>query len=167
MEEDTYYMKLALGEAKRAWSLGEVPVGAVVVLDGEVIAAGHNRTESDRDPTGHAEMVAIREAAGKLGNWRLTGSTLYVTLEPCTMCIGAAVLARIDRLVFGCFDPKSGAVGSLYDVTAEERLNHRIRVASGVMERECADLLRGFFRELRSAGREGVVDSWALRGREP
>lgn len=157
MDEDSYYMGLALEEAKKAYAEGEVPVGAVIVRAGEVLARGHNRTEGDRDPTSHAEMVVIRKAAGILDNWRISGSTLYVTLEPCAMCIGAAILARVDRLVFGCPDPKSGAAGSLYDISAEERLNHKIKVASGVMERECGRILSNFFRNLRDTKKASKI----------
>ncbi|MCK5420812.1 MAG: tRNA adenosine(34) deaminase TadA [Deltaproteobacteria bacterium] len=148
-EEDHYYIGLALEEAKKACLEGEVPVGAVVVHDGQVIAEGYNRRESDKDPTSHAEMLAIRLASQALNRWRLSGSTLYVTLEPCIMCMGAAILARIDRLVFGCFDPKGGAAGSLFDISADSRLNHSIKVLSGVRESECAGILKDFFRDLR------------------
>ena len=145
-------MGLALEEAKKAYTEGEAPVGAVIVYGGEVIAGGYNRREIDRDPTSHAEMLAIRLASKNLARWRLSGSTLYVTLEPCTMCIGAAILARIDRLVFGCFDPKGGAVGSLFDISSDKRLNHSIEVTSGVRESECAEILKRFFRGLRKKG---------------
>jgi len=147
-------MELALHEAEKAAQAGEVPVGAVLVFDDKVVARGHNRTERDSDPTAHAEMVAIRKASKKIGNWRLSGAELYVTLEPCTMCIGAAVLARIDRLVFGCRDPKGGAVGSLYDISKESRLNHEIKVSQGILEEECSQVLKRFFRQLRASARE-------------
>ena len=150
------FMELALREAEKAAHAGEVPVGAVVVLDDKVIARGHNRTERDGDPTAHAEIVAIRKASKKIGNWRLSGAELYVTLEPCTMCIGAAVLARIDRLVFGCKDPKSGAVGSLYDISKESRLNHEIKVSQGILEEECSQILKRFFKQLRIAAKNKV-----------
>jgi len=158
--EDHDYMGLALEEAARASECGEVPVGAVLIRDGLVLARGHNRTEGDHDPTSHAEMAVIRAAAGDAGGWRLDGSTLYVTLEPCTMCIGAIILARIERLVFGCRDPKSGAVGSLFDISAESRLNHRVEVLSGVRSDECGALLKDFFKELRASRKEGGL----LRG---
>ncbi len=148
-EEDHYYIGLALEEAKKAYIEGEVPVGAVVVHEGRVIAEAYNRRESDKDPTSHAEILAIRFASQRLNRWRLSGSTLYVTLEPCTMCIGAAILARIDRLVFGCFDPKGGAAGSLFDISSDSRLNHSIKVLSGVRESECAGILKDFFKDLR------------------
>jgi tRNA(adenine34) deaminase len=143
-------MGAALAEARAALATGDVPVGAVV-LDpaGEVIGAGRNLREADADPTGHAEVVALRRAAGHRGEWRLDGCTLVVTLEPCTMCAGAAVLARVARLVFGAFDDKAGAVGSLWDVVRDRRLNHRPEVVSGVRAPESADLLDEFFRRHR------------------
>lgn len=150
-EDDHYYMGLALDEARKSFSEGEVPVGAVIVKDGSVFGRGRNRVETEQDPTCHAEMVAIREAVSRGDNWRLTGATLYVTLEPCTMCIGAIVLARIERLVFGCFDPKSGAVGSLYNIAAEERLNHKVLVSSGIRANESRQMLKRFFKGLRNA----------------
>jgi len=151
-------MREAIGEARRAASIGEVPVGALVVsAEGELLARGHNRREVDQDPTAHAELLAIREAARRTGSWRLEGATLYVTLEPCAMCAGAIVLARIGRLVFGANDPKAGFCGSLGDLVREPRLNHRPEVAAGVLDEECGDLLRSFFSELRGrAGREDL-----------
>jgi tRNA(adenine34) deaminase len=144
-------MRLALDEARAALPTGDVPVGAVVVgPDGTVVGRGHNVREAEGDPTGHAEVRALREAAGALGEWRLTGCTLVVTLEPCTMCAGALVLARVDRLVYGAEDPKAGAVGSLWDVVRDRRLNHRPEVAGGVLAAECGDLLRAFFRDQRA-----------------
>lgn len=141
---------LALFEAEKARDKGEVPIGAVVVTDGRVIARGHNLRESKNDPTAHAEMIAIRKAAKKLNSWRLNKSTLYVTVEPCVMCIGAIVLARIPRLVYGCLDSKGGAVGSLYDISNDKRLNHRVEVRSGVMDEEAQALLKDFFKKLRN-----------------
>ena len=155
LESDHYFMGLALDEASQAFFKGEVPVGAVLVRDDEVIGRGFNGTEGDKDPTAHAEIVAIRAASSAIDSWRLPGSTLYVTLEPCTMCIGAAILARVDRLVFGAFDPKSGAVGSLFNIASDERLNHRIDVLSGVRGVECSKLLKRFFKDLRER-RKGV-----------
>ncbi|MCX8008048.1 MAG: tRNA adenosine(34) deaminase TadA [Coriobacteriia bacterium] len=149
MDADVAYMSLALEEARAAEAEGEVPIGAVVVCDGAVIARAHNRRENDFDPTAHAEMIAIREAARRLGRWRLSDCTVYVTLEPCPMCAGAMHQARIDRLVYGAADPKAGAVGTLYDLSSDERLNHRFSVRSGVLADECADILRGFFDRLR------------------
>ncbi|MDI6843296.1 MAG: tRNA adenosine(34) deaminase TadA [Anaerosomatales bacterium] len=149
MEADVAYMTIALEEARAAAEEGEVPIGAVVVCDGAVIARAHNRRETDADPTAHAEMIAIREAARKLGRWRLSDCTVYVTLEPCPMCAGAMHQARIERLVFGARDPKAGAVGTLYDLSSDERLNHRFTVTSGVLAEECAAVLRRFFERLR------------------
>jgi tRNA(adenine34) deaminase len=142
-------MAIALEHARGAESHGDVPIGAVVARDGEPLAAAGNERELRRDPTAHAEILAIRAAAEALGGWRLPGTTLYVTLEPCAMCAGAIVLARIPTVVFGAFDPKAGAAGSVLDVLAEPALNHRPRVAAGVMEDESAALLREFFASRR------------------
>lgn len=143
-------MREAVTQARRAQVSGDVPVGAVVIdHDGAVIGRGYNVRERDGDPTGHAELVAVREAARALGAWRLEGCTLVVTLEPCTMCAGAAVLARLDRLVFGAYDAKAGAAGSLWDVVRDRRLNHRPEVLGGVLAEECAALLDDFFAHQR------------------
>ena len=146
---DEYYMRLALREATRAPEHDDIPVGAVIVRDGEVIGLGHNEREVRADPTAHAEMMALREAAQARGSWRVLDSVLYVTLEPCAMCAGAIVLARVPRVVFGTADPKAGAAGSVLDVLGEQRLNHRPQVQSGLLAEECADLLRAFFAERR------------------
>jgi tRNA(adenine34) deaminase len=148
---DEKFMAIALEEARRAMEDGEVPVGAVVVYDGEVIARAHNLREGLQDPAAHAEMLALREAARKLHRWRLTGAMVYSTLEPCAMCAGALVLARIDRLVYGCDDPKAGACGSVFDIVREPRLNHRIEVLGGVMGEECGSVLKEFFENRRSS----------------
>jgi tRNA(adenine34) deaminase len=142
-------MRLALAEAELALSHDDVPVGAVIVHDGHVVGAGHNERERRQDPTAHAEMIAIRAAASALGSWRLLDCALYVTLEPCAQCAGAIVLARIPRVVFGTLDPKAGAAGSVLDVLAEPRLNHRPSVSGGVLAAECAALLVDFFRARR------------------
>jgi tRNA(adenine34) deaminase len=142
---DEYFMRLALREAERALEHDDVPVGAVVVRDGEVIGTGHNERELRADPTAHAEMLALQEASRALGSWRVLDAVLYVTLEPCAMCAGAIVLARVPRVVFGTWDPKAGAAGSVLDVLAERRLNHRPDVAGGLLAEECAALLRSFF----------------------
>ena len=143
-------MRAALDEARQAHGSGDVPIGALVLAaDGAVIGRGHNVRERDGDPTGHAELVAVREAARATGGWRLSGCTLVVTLEPCTMCAGAIVLSRLDRLVFGAFDPKAGAVGSLWDVVRDRRLNHRPEVVSGVLADDCSALLDDFFAHQR------------------
>ncbi len=146
---DLEYMNLALEQARKAATQGEVPIGAVLVRDGQVLAQAHNFRETWQDPTAHAELVAIREAATQLGSWRLTDTTLYVTLEPCAMCIGATILARIPRLVFGTLDPKAGACGSVLNVPAERRLNHRVEVIGGMLEQESQELLQAFFKNLR------------------
>ena len=138
-------MRLALAEAERATAHGDVPVGAIVVRAGEVIAAAHNERERRQDPTAHAELLALQAAARTIGSWRLLETTLYVTLEPCAMCAGAIVLARVPRVVFGTADPKAGAAGSVLDVLAEPRLNHRPAVQGGVLAAECAAVLTGFF----------------------
>jgi tRNA(adenine34) deaminase len=145
------WMELALQEARRAEQHGDVPIGCVVERHGEVIGTGRNERERRGDPTAHAEVLALREAAAHVGSWRVLDATLYVTLEPCAMCAGAVVLARVPRVVFGCPDPKAGAAGSVLDVLAEPRLNHRPQVVGGVLERECAELLRAFFRARRPA----------------
>jgi tRNA(adenine34) deaminase len=142
-------MDLALREARRALEHDDVPIGAVVVHHGEVIGVGHNERELLEDPTAHAEVLALRAAAAALGSWRVLESTLYVTLEPCAMCAGAIVLSRIPRVVYGCTDPKAGAAGSVLDILAQPRLNHRPEVVGGVLADECAGLLRAFFAQRR------------------
>ena len=142
-------MGLALAEARKAYELGEVPIGAVVVKDGEVIATAYNLRETGHDATAHAEVLAIRRACEKIGHWRLTGATLYVTIEPCPMCAGALVMSRVDRLVYGAADYKAGAVESLFNITNHSGLNHRIEVRAGVREEECRNLMKDFFRERR------------------
>jgi len=144
-------MRLALDEALNALACDEVPVGAVAVCGGRLVGTAHNQRETLRDPTAHAEMLALTQAAKALGRWRLTGVTLYVTLEPCAMCAGAMVLARIDRLVYGARDPKAGAVESLYRILSDERLNHRVAVEGGLLAEQCGALLQRFFRKKRSA----------------
>lgn len=142
---DEYFMRLALREAERAAEHDDVPIGAVVVHEGEVLASGRNERELRQDPTAHAELLALREAAAKLGSWRVLESVLYVTLEPCAMCAGAIVLARVPRVVFGAWDPKAGAAGSVLDVLAQPQLNHRPEVAGGLLAQECGALLSSFF----------------------
>ena len=155
---DEQWMRAALAEARAAAARGEVPVGALVVHDGRLLARAANRTVTDADPTGHAEVIAMREAARALGRWRLTGCTLYVTLEPCAMCAGASVLARVDRVVFGAWDEKAGMAGSVGDLLRHPRLNHRPQVAAGVLADECSALLQSFFRE-RRPGVDGGPES--------
>jgi tRNA(adenine34) deaminase len=149
LDDHDRWMETALEEARRAAMLGEVPVGAVAVLDGSIVGRGGNRIETLQDPTAHAEMLALREGASRLGSWRLPGVTLYVTIEPCAMCAGACVLARIDRLVLGADDPKAGMCGSLADLVRDRRLNHRVDVVRGIRAAECGALLKDFFRARR------------------
>ena len=150
--DDAQTMRLALAEAHLAAQADEVPVGAVVVKGGEVVGRGRNRREGDKNPLAHAEIEAILEAAQNTGDWRLEGCSLFVTLEPCAMCAGALVLARVERLVFGAWDPKAGFCGSLGDLVRDPRLNHRLEVTGGVLERECGEVLREFFARLRGRG---------------
>jgi len=149
-DDEEYFMRLALREAERALDHEDVPIGAVVVRDdGEVLGTGHNERELRKDPTAHAEIIALREAATVVGGWRVLDAVLYVTLEPCAMCAGAIVLARVPRVVYGASDPKAGACGSVLDVLGEPRLNHRPEVAGGVLARDCGELLSGFFASRR------------------
>jgi len=150
MEAHRAFMSMALKEAEAAARDGETPVGAVVVCEGAVVARARNSRESDNDPTAHAELIAIREAAKKLGRWRLSDCTVYVTLEPCPMCAGALVNARIGRVVFGASDPKAGSLGTLYDLSSDARLNHSFEVVSGVMAEESSQMLKQFFQQLRT-----------------
>lgn len=147
---DEFFMRQAMAEAEVAAAVGEVPVGALLVLDGVIIGRGHNLRETSNDPTTHAEMLAIRQGAEHIGHWRLLDTTLYVTLEPCVMCMGAIILARIPRLVYGCRDPRVGAVGSIYDFSRDERFNHRVEVTEGVLRDECSAQLSSFFQALRA-----------------
>ena len=149
-----HLMRAALEQARRAEEAGDVPIGAVIARGEQIIAAGHNRRFVDGDPTAHAEMLVIRDAARALGDWRLSGCTLAVTLEPCPMCAGAIVLARIDRLVYGAADPKAGAVKTLYEICSDERLNHRVEVVSGVLGEPCGRMLTEFLRGQRASGKQ-------------
>ncbi|GIL14276.1 MAG: tRNA-specific adenosine deaminase [Chloroflexota bacterium] len=149
---DEHFMRLALEEALHALEHSDVPVGAVAVRDGVVIGRGHNHREADQDPTAHAEMIALRQAARAVGHWRLEGVTLYCTLEPCAMCAGAMVLARLPRLVYAAADPKTGAAGSLMNLLQHPQLNHRVEVVSGVLADESAAYIRAFFADLRADG---------------
>jgi tRNA(adenine34) deaminase len=153
---DESFMRLAIAEAKLAMADDEVPVGCVVVDDatGAIIGRGHNRRETHSDPTAHAEIIALRQAAAARGHWRLDGCTLFVTLEPCPMCAGALVNGRINRLVYGCTDPKAGAAGTLFQICDDPRLNHRVKIVSGILADECAELLREFFRKQRALGKK-------------
>jgi tRNA(adenine34) deaminase len=148
-KEDEHFMKLAVEQAQIAEENGDVPIGAVIVYKNQIIGKAYNQREQLQDPTAHAEIIALTQAAAFLESWRLHGCTMYVTLEPCPMCAGALVLARIDRLVYGCDDPKTGAVKSLYNIVNDERLNHTINVTSGVLAQECSGLLQKFFQRRR------------------
>jgi tRNA(adenine34) deaminase len=148
-EQDTHFMNRAIDQAKIAQDNGDVPIGAVIVHGDVVIAKAYNQREQLQDPTAHAEIVALTQAAAALGSWRLHRCTMYVTLEPCAMCAGALVLARMDRLVYGCDDPKAGACGSVYNIVQDERLNHRLEVTSGVLAEQCSQQLQGFFAQRR------------------
>lgn len=148
-ERDIPFMREALAEAKRASANGEVPVGAIVVREEEIVGRGANCMIGSHDPSAHAEIVAMRDASRRLANYRLTGCTLYVTMEPCPMCAGAAVLARLERLVYGCDDPKAGAVRTLYRLADDQRLNHRMEIERGVLAEECAARVREFFKQKR------------------
>ncbi|MBR2835746.1 MAG: tRNA adenosine(34) deaminase TadA [Coriobacteriales bacterium] len=158
---DEQFMRIALEEAALAAAIDEVPIGAVVVCNGEVVARAHNMRETDADPSAHAEFTALVQAANTLNRWRLTGCTVYVTLEPCLMCAGLMINARIDRCVYGAPDPKGGALGTLYDVSHDPRLNHEFEVTSGVLEQECAQALKTFFARRRAQNKvrmcEGTV----------
>nr|WP_255679475.1 tRNA adenosine(34) deaminase TadA [Brevibacillus humidisoli] len=147
---DEQFMQAALEEAQKAMEIGEVPIGAVVVRDNEIVGRGFNLRETQKDPTLHAEMIAIRQASARLGGWRLIGCELYVTLEPCPMCAGAIVQARIERVVYGAADPKAGCAGTLMDLCSEPRFNHQVPVTAGVLAEESSQLLKQFFRRLRS-----------------
>ncbi|MCY8973963.1 tRNA adenosine(34) deaminase TadA [Bacillus atrophaeus] len=149
MTKDEFYMLEAIKEAKKAEEIGEVPIGAVLVMNDDIVARAHNLRETEQRSIAHAEMLAIDEACRTLGTWRLEGVSLYVTLEPCPMCAGAVVLSRVDRVVFGAFDPKGGCSGTLMNLLQEERFNHQAEVVSGVLEKECGRMLSDFFRNLR------------------
>ncbi len=153
-----YWMRVALTEAEKAYQIGEVPVGAVIVRDGQILGRGYNQTEKLKDPTAHAEILAITSACQAVDDWRLDGAVLYCTLEPCSMCAGAAVLARIQKIVFGAADPKFGACGSIFTIPVDPRLNHRVELEGGIMADEVADFMRAFFREVRQSkgGNHGV-----------
>jgi Cytosine/adenosine deaminases len=151
------FMLEALKEAEKALSIGEVPVGAVIEKDGNIIGRGYNRTETAKDPTAHAEVLAIREAAKNLGGWRLLGCRMYVTTEPCSMCAGAIVLSRIQKLYIGTPDPKTGACGSLMNIVQDERLNHNVQIETGIMQQQCEKIMKSFFQKLRKKKSEEIT----------
>lgn len=148
MNPDNFMLE-AFKEAEKALSINEVPIGAIIEKDGIILGRGHNKTETAKDPTAHAEMIAIREAAQKLGGWRLLGCRMYVTTEPCSMCAGAIVLARIEKVFIGTPDPKTGACGSLMNILQDERLNHSVQIETGIMQQQCEKLMKSFFQKLR------------------
>jgi tRNA(adenine34) deaminase len=149
LSTDYDFMKIALEEAREAYRFGEVPVGAVLVLDGNILVQAHNSPITKNDPSAHAEMLVLRQAGEKIGNYRLTGAELYVTLEPCVMCAGAIVQARLARVIFGARDPKCGAAGSLYNILTDERLNHQVEITEGILREECGEILSRFFQQKR------------------
>ena len=159
MTREERWMRAAYREAERARDLGEVPVGALVVFQDEVVGVGFNRRETDHDPVAHAEILAIRQAAERLGRWRLTGCELFVTLEPCPMCAGAIVNSRLDRLVYGASDPRAGAAGTVFDLVRDERLNHQVEVVPGVLADSCSQILSDFFADLRAKRRKKPNDA--------
>jgi len=146
---DIFFMKQALLCAKKAFILDEVPVGAVIVKDGKIISKGFNKSITSNDTTAHAEIVALRKACKKFGNYRLNGCTVYVTIEPCAMCAGALIWARVEKIIFGAYDSKAGACGSVFDITAEKKLNHKIKVSGGLLQEECATIMKEFFKNRR------------------
>ncbi len=156
-----HFMRLALHQAQMAQQLGEVPIGAVLVHNGRIVARAGNRRELWHDPTAHAEQIVLRQAAQRLGSWRLEDTTLYVTLEPCVMCMGAIILARVPQLVYGAADPRAGAVGSIYDFSGDERFNHKVEVVSGVLAQECGEMLSNFFSQLRRRKKAARIMSTA------
>ncbi|MFC1739831.1 tRNA adenosine(34) deaminase TadA [Planctomycetota bacterium] len=156
---DERFMKVAVDSAKIAEENGDVPIGAVIVHKGQIIAKAYNQREQLQDPTAHAEIIALTQAAAALGNWHLHDCTMYVTLEPCPMCAGALVLARIDRLVYGCDDPKTGACGSLYNIVTDGRLNHRLEVTSGVLKEDCSKILEDFFKKRRTDNCKSKIEN--------
>lgn len=146
---DEKYMKEAIRQAKKAWKMEEVPIGCVIVHEGKIIGRGYNRRTTDKNPLAHAELAAIKKASKKMGDWRLEDCILYVTLEPCQMCSGAIVQARVKRVVIGCMNPKAGCAGSIFNLLQVERFNHQVEITSGVLEAECSQMMKGFFKELR------------------
>ena len=159
-KQDEHYMLEAIKAAKVAEENGDVPIGAVIVYENQIIGRAYNQREQLKDPTAHAEIIALTQAAAARQSWRLNGCTMYVTLEPCPMCAGALVLARMDRLCYGCSDPKSGACGSLYNIVTDERLNHRLEVTAGILEKECSEQLQNFFVHRREENKNNKVSDF-------
>ena len=151
MNQDEKYMKEAIKQAKKAYAIGEVPIGCVIVYEGKIIGRGYNRRTIDKNPLAHAELIAIKKASKKMGDWRLEDCTLYVTLEPCQMCSGAIVQARVKKVVVGCMNPKAGCAGSILNLLQVEQFNHQVELETGVLEEECSEMMKNFFKELRKA----------------
>lgn len=149
--ENEKYMKEAIKQAKKAYAIGEVPIGCVIVYEGKIIGRGYNRRTIDKNPLAHAELIAIKKASKKIGDWRLEDCTLYVTLEPCQMCSGAIVQARVKKVVVGCMNPKAGCAGSILNLLQVEQFNHQVELETGVLEEECSEMMKNFFKELRKA----------------
>ena len=156
MMENEKYMKEAIKQAKKAYAIGEVPIGCVIVYEGKIIGRGYNRRTIDKNPLAHAELIAIKKASKKMGDWRLEDCTLYVTLEPCQMCSGAIVQARVKKVVVGCMNPKAGCAGSILNLLQVEQFNHQVELETGVLEEECSEMMKNFFKELRKAKKKHV-----------
>lgn len=159
LTEDEKYMKQAIKLAKKAWKIEEVPIGCVIVHEGKIIGRGYNRRTTDKNPLAHAELIAIKKASKKMGDWRLEDCTLYVTLEPCQMCSGAIVQARVKKVVVGCMNPKAGCAGSILNLLQVERFNHQVELETGILEEECSEMMKSFFRELREKRKKKVAEA--------
>lgn len=159
LTEDEKYMKQAIKLAKKAWKMEEVPIGCVIVHEGKVIGRGYNRRTTDKNPLAHAELIAIKKASKKMGDWRLEDCTLYVTLEPCQMCSGAIVQARVKKVVVGCMNPKAGCAGSILNLLQVDRFNHQVELETGILEEECSEMMKSFFRELREKRKKKVAEA--------
>ena len=157
LTEDEKYMKQAIKLAKKAWKIEEVPIGCVIVHEGKVIGRGYNRRTTDKNPLAHAELIAIKKASKKIGDWRLEDCTLYVTLEPCQMCSGAIVQARVKKVVVGCMNPKAGCAGSILNLLQVDRFNHQVELETGILEEECSEMMKSFFKELREKRKKKVI----------
>ena len=159
LTEDETYMKQAIKLAKKAWKIEEVPIGCVIVHEGKVIGRGYNRRTTDKNPLAHAELIAIKKASKKMGDWRLEDCTLYVTLEPCQMCSGAIVQARVKKVVVGCMNPKAGCAGSILNLLQVDQFNHQVELETGILEEECSEMMKAFFRELREKRKKKVAET--------
>ena len=157
--QDEKYMKQAIKLAKKAWKMEEVPIGCVIVHEGKIIGRGYNRRTTDKNPLAHAELIAIKKASKKMGDWRLEDCTLYVTLEPCQMCSGAIVQARVKKVVVGCMNPKAGCAGSILNLLQVDRFNHQVELETGILEEECSEMMKSFFRELREKRKKKVAEA--------